>query len=60
MESQAFEVTSHGIFDIGQGLLARGSLTHATRKRRTLGNIDAIFILFKNNTVSHMSRPSAI
>jgi hypothetical protein len=58
MESYAFEVAGHGIFNIGQGLLARGSLTHATGKRRTFGNIDAIFILFENDAVSHMSRPS--
>ena len=46
-------------FNIGQGLLARVSLSHAPGKSRTFGDIHAVFILFKHDAVSHMNGPSA-
>ncbi len=53
MGLEASKIPGHGILDIGDGFLAGVPLTHATWEGWTISNVDAVFILFEHNTVSH-------
>ncbi len=49
------EVQSHGLADVGQGLLARIPLTHTSGQGWTMHDVRAVGLLFQNYRAAHVA-----